>query len=274
MSRKRPHGSTPSSIPQLEVHVDGSGSVFRVAERAYVRLSVSTTSTDQSEAFENAQSTVTSLTTSIRALATKTEDGRPHPSAAVTAFTVTPLSTTSYYQRDKNNQELRRLPKEHRVFSSAEITFRDFTQLAETSAELAKMPHMSINGTEWRLTQPTLDEIGREARLKAIRDAVQKANDYAGVVGRQVVAVEIKDGQSGGWPSGRAPVMPQMAMMQQQQQQQQQSMYAAQRPGGSGMAVTSDGPALEPKTITVSAYVNAKFVSIDGGDEDDMEIVI
>ncbi|KAJ9162349.1 hypothetical protein NKR19_g1341 [Coniochaeta hoffmannii] len=259
-------------MPQLEVHVDGTGSVFRVAERAYVRLSISCTSTDQSEAFENAQSTVSSLTANIRSLATKTEDGRPHPSAAVTTFTVTPLSTTSYYQRDKNQQELRRLPKEHRVSSSAEIIFRNFTQLAETSAELAKMPHMSINGTEWRLTQATLDEIEREARLKAIRDAVQKANDYAGVVGRQVVAVEIKDGPSGsyGYSSGRAPVMPQVMM---QVQQQQQSAYAMQQRAGSGMAVTSDGPALEPKTITVSAYVNAKFVSIDGGGDDDMEIV-
>jgi uncharacterized protein YggE len=270
MSRKRTRESTPPNMPQLEIHVDGTGSVFRVAERAYVRLAISSTSTDQSEAFANAQSTVSSLTADIRSLATKTEDGRPHPSAAVTAFTVTPLSTTSSYQRDKNYHEVRRLPKEHTVAASAEIIFRDFTQLAEMSAKLATMPHMSVNGTEWRLTDATLKEIGREARLKAIRDAVQKANDYAGVVGRRVVAVEINDGlssDSNGYPPYRS------AGRMQQMAQQMAQQRPVQQPSGSGMAVVSDGPALEPKTITVSAQVNAKFVSHDGGDDDDMEIV-
>jgi uncharacterized protein YggE len=262
-------------MPQLEVQVDGTGSVFRVAERAYVRLSITATSTDQSAALENAQSTVAVLTSHIRTLATKTEDGLPHPSAAVTAFTVRPLSTTSYYQRDKSYNELRRLPKEYQVSSSAEIIFRDFTQLAETSVELANMPYLSINGTEWRLTEATLEEIRREARLKAIRDAVQKANDYAGVVGRRVVAVEIKDGSSEAdeYPGYMSNRMKQTAQMGLMQQQQQLAQAAAQQRAAGVTAVTSDGPALEPKTITVSASVNARFVSNDAGGDREMENV-
>lgn len=266
MSSKRRREDTPPSVPRLVVHVDGTGSVVRVAERAYVHLAISSTSTDQSEAFEEAQSTVSSLTDKIRSLAPKTEDGRPHTSAAVTAFTVTPLSTTSRYQRNKNNEELRNKPKEHTVAASAEIIFRDFAQLAEMSAQLATMPHMSVGGTEWRLTAATLAEIEREARLEAIRDAVQKANDYAGVVGRRVAAVEIKDGasDSDAYSSYRRRPLPQMAQMY---------PVPAQMPGGGGTAVLSAGPPLEPKNITVSAHVNARFVSIDGGDDDSMEIV-
>ncbi|KAB5542908.1 hypothetical protein GE09DRAFT_231027 [Coniochaeta sp. 2T2.1] len=272
MSRKRPHSSPSHGQPRLEILVDGKASVFRKAERAYVRVTISSASTDQSQAFENAQSTVTTLTSQIRLLATKMEDGvTPHPSAAVTAFTVSPLSTFSRFQRDDRGNLLERKPKEHTVSTSAEIIFRNMERLAEISAELATMQHLSITGTEWRLTEPTRLEIEREARIKAIKDAVQKAEDFAGVVARRVVAVEIKDGASSGPGHTSHYPMRQMQMAQMQQQQQAQ-MMAQHGMSGDGMAVTSDGPALEPKTITVSASVSAKFVSIDGYDEDDMEI--
>lgn len=244
--------------PQLTIHVDGKGSVFRTAERAYVHLSISSTSTDQSKAFHDAQSTVAQLTSTFRKLATKTEDGRPHPSAGITAFTVAPLNTTSAYQRDKNHRELRNLPREHTVHASAELVFRNMTQLADMSNELATMPLVSINETEWRITEPTRAEIEREARLNAIRDAVQKAEDYAGVVGRQVVAVEITDVPAPYSYYGGTRVR-QSAMMPQQMPQ-----MAAHPAAAAAAAVTSDGPALEPKTITVSASVNVKFVSTDG----------
>lgn len=270
MSPNTPRENMPPSLPQLVIRVDGTGSVFRKAERAYLRLAVASTSTDQSEAFENAQSTVSSLTANIRSLALKTENGGPHPSAAVTAFTVTPLSTTWRYQRDEHNREVRSLPREHTVAASAEIIFRDFTQLAEMTAQLATMPHISVGGTEWRLTDATLEEIEHEARLKAIRNAVEKATDYAEAVGRRVVAVEIKDGPSSD-TDGYSSYRPGGRMMQAAQMPQQMYQLPAQYPGGSGMAQAAAGPALEPKTITVSAYVNAKFVSIDG--DDDGEVV-
>ncbi len=239
--------------PQLAIHVDGKGSVFRTAERGYLRISIASTSTDQSKAFREAQSTMATLTSTLRALATKTEDGRPHADAGVTAFTMTPLSSMSSYQRDQNRRELKDLPKEHTVKSSAEVVFRDMAQLADVSNELANMPHVSISETEWRLTDATRAEVEREARLKAIEDAVQKAQDYAGVVGRQVVAVEVKDQPSFG--PGSAPLFFGSRAQGQYVTQQAPSQHAAMP------AVISEGPALEPKTITVWAHVSAKFVS-------------
>lgn len=244
--------------PKLEIYVDGKGSVFRTAERGVVHLSVSATSTDQSKSFVDVKNTVEILTQKFRSFATKTEDGRPHPSAGITTFTVSPLNTSSFYQRDYNNHEIKTKPKEHTVRSTAEVVFRNLELLSEISQELANMPHVSIVNSEWRITGPTRIEIEREARVKAIKDAVQKAEDYAGVVGRQVVAVEIKDGPSSNSTSrpyyfGGAP-----AQMQQMQQQQMAPNRAAGSP-----SVTTEGPALEPRTITVSAQVNAKFVSVD-----------
>lgn len=248
--------------PQLEIYVDGKGSVFRTAERGVVHLSVSSTSTDQSQAFVNVKGTVETLTQKFRSFATKTEDGRPHPLAGITTFTVSPLNTSSYFQRDTSYREIKSKPKEFVVRSTAEVVFRNLELLSEISHELANMPYVSIVSSEWRLTGPTRMEIEREARVKAIEDAVQKAKDYAGVVGRQVVAAEIKDGPStdstyrpsffGGPPAGQ---------MQQQQMPQLQHQMAQQ--GAKMASHTMDGPALEPRTITVSAQVTAKFVSVD-----------
>ncbi|KAK4465008.1 hypothetical protein QBC42DRAFT_262304 [Cladorrhinum samala] len=258
-------------VPQLEIHVDGKGSTFRVAERCYLQLSIASTSTDQSKAFQEVQNTLAHITTTIRALAPKAEDGRPHDDAAVTAFTVTPLSTVSRYQLNTQYRPLTAEPKEYTVQASAEVIFRGMAQLADVSSELARMPHLSIFGVEWRLTEATRGRLEREARLKAIADAVQKAQDYAGVVGRRVVAVEVIDQPV---PSGlglhrTAQAQMQMQMQMQQQQMQQQSMQQSNPQFGSNAAAAaSEGLLLEPKTITVSACVKAKFVSYDeGGDE-------
>ncbi|OBT81293.1 hypothetical protein VE02_09658 [Pseudogymnoascus sp. 03VT05] len=243
--------------PKLEIHVDGKGSVFRTAERGVVHLIVSSTSFDQSKAFGDVKDKVETLTQKFRSFATKTEDGRPHPLAGITTFTVSPLNTSSYFQRDSNYHELKYKPKEFVIRSTAEVVFRNLELLSEVSHELANMAHVSIVSSEWRLTGPTRIEIEREARVKAIEDAVQKANDYAGVVGRQVVAVEIKDGPSSNSASrpyyfGGAP-----AQMQQQQMQQAQKMAQHQMANANPASVAMDGPALEPRTITVSAQVNA-----------------
>lgn len=243
---------------KLEIYVDGKGSVFRTAERGVVFLSVSSTSTDQSMAFVDVKNTVETLTQKFRSFATKSEDGSPHPSAGITTFTVSPLNTSSHYQRDYNGHENKTKPKEHTVRSTAEVVFRNLELLSEISQELANMPHVSIVNSEWRITGPTRIEIEREARVKAIKDAVQKAEDYAGVVGRQVVAVEIRDGPSSSSTSRPYYFGGRPAQMQQMQQQQM-----AQTQAGGTPSVTTEGPALEPRTISVSAQVNAKFVSVD-----------
>ncbi|KAK3899378.1 hypothetical protein C8A05DRAFT_46534 [Staphylotrichum tortipilum] len=254
--------------PLLEVHVDGKGSSFRTAERGYLRLNISAAGTDQAKASSEVQNAVAKITAVFRALALKTAAGLPHPDAAVTAFTVTPLSTVSQYQRDDKYRFLTNLPKEHTVSASAEIIFRDMAKLAEISADLALAPHVSMSETEWRLTEATRAELEREARRKAIANAVEKAQDYAAVVGREIVAVEIKDlPQARGWYGSSQP----QAMMQQQFQQQQQYLVhqqaIAQAAAAAGKKATGEpeGLTLEPKTIMVSASVNVKFVSVDVG---------
>ncbi|KAK7970074.1 hypothetical protein PG988_009147 [Apiospora saccharicola] len=265
-------------LPQLKIHVDGSGSVFRTAERGFC-----TSSKSQPESSDAVRETSAHLTTKFRTHARKTEgvDGRPapHPDAGITAFTASSMSTHSQpeYEWVGTNNQRRDLGLTYHASSTFEVVFRDMALLADTAGELAAMPHVAITSTEWRLTTATCAEIEREARKKAIENAVQKADDYAGVVGRKVVAVDITDGPAsaassisnpwrrtpfnGGGGGGGAQQAPQQ---QQQQQMLQAQAQARAQMGPRTEAQASEGPSVEPRTITASAMVNVKFISVDG----------
>lgn len=176
-------------LPQLKIHVDGSGSVFRTAERGVLHINVSKSSKSQQEASDAVRETSASLTTQFRTHALKTEgaDGRPapHPDAGVTAFTASSLSNHAQPEYEWVENKRRDRGVTHTASSTLEVVFRDLVLLADTAGELAAMPHVAITSTEWRLTAATCAEIEREARKKAIENAVQKAEDYAGVVGRR-----------------------------------------------------------------------------------------
>ncbi|KAK8137978.1 hypothetical protein PG984_001358 [Apiospora sp. TS-2023a] len=187
-------------LPQLKIHVDGSGSVFRTAERGVLHIQVSKSSKSQPESSDAVRETSAHLTTKFRTHARKTEgvDGRPapHPDAGITAFTASSMSTHSQpeYEWVGTNNQRRDLGLTYHASSTFEVVFRDMALLADTAGQLAAMPNVAITSTEWRLTTATCAAIEREARKKAIENAVQKADDYAGVVGRKVVAVDITDG--------------------------------------------------------------------------------
>ncbi|KAK8050198.1 hypothetical protein PG994_011928 [Apiospora phragmitis] len=282
--------------PQLKIHVNGSGSVFRTAERGVLHIRVSMSSKSQQEASDGVRETSARLTAKFRAHALKTEgaDGRPtpHPDAGITAFTASSLSTDAQPEYEWVEGRRRDLGITYRASSGSEVVFRDLALLAEAAAELASMPHVAIVSTEWRLTAATRAEIEREARTEAIENAVQKAQDYSGVVGRTVVAVDIQDGPASAansitnsWRpfgtanpaySGGSSLFGNSGQMMQQQQQmpasaqQQTQMLQRQQAQAQAQAQASqpeqanDGPSVEPRTITASAMVNVKFISVDG----------
>lgn len=258
-------------VPQLKIHVNGSASVFRTAERGVLHIEVSSTTTSQAEASSNVSSTTENMINTFRRFAQKTEDGLyPHASAGITAFSASAPETSTFIPRAKNGRELKTAPKEYTATTTAEVVFRDLELLARLANELSAMENVSITQTEWRLTDATNEAICREARVKAMKDAVQKAEDYAGVVGREVVAVKVEDGPADVAYSGR--IMRQTArrggpMLQIAPRQARAPSSSTQT--DQGMTIT--GPALEPSTITVSARVDVNFVSKDGEPMDDSE---
>lgn len=250
-------------IPQLKIHVNGSASVFRKAERGVLHIEVSSTTTSQAEASSNVRGTTETMINTFRSFAAKTEDGLyPHPTAGITAFSASAPETSTFIPKAKNGRELKTAPREYTATTTAEVIFRDVELLARLANELSAMENVSITQTEWRLTDATHDAICREARVNAMKDAVQKANDYAGVVGREVVAVKVEDGPANIAHSGRTKQTARRAypLAQTISQQPRTSQATSQTDQG----VTIQGPALEPSTITVSARVDVNFVSKDG----------
>lgn len=256
-------------IPQLKIHVNGSASVFRTAERGVLHVEVSSTTTSQTEASSNVSSTTENMINTFRRFAQKTEDGLyPHASAGITAFSASAPETSTFIPRAKNGRELKTAPKEYTATTRAEVVFRDLELLARLANELSAMENVSITQTEWRLTDATHAAICREARVNAMKDAVQKAEDYAGVVGREVVAVKVDDGPANISHSGRPKQTRRPGPMAQTIMPAYTSSHSSAQ---TDQGVTIEGPALEPSTITVSARVDVKFVSKDGEPMDDSE---
>ncbi|KAK6083452.1 hypothetical protein SCUP234_03802 [Seiridium cupressi] len=235
--------------PQLKIHVDGVGSVFRTAERGVLHINVTATCATQADASSQAQKMTEMLTQQFRRFATKTDDGRPHPSAGITTFSASAMTG-----------------EENRKFTASatfQVVFRDLPLLAVTASDLAGVPHVSIARTEWRLTDATKAEMEPEARIKAMRNAVQIAEDYASVVGRRVVAVDIKDSPVQFPLAGNSMAVSGQMMQAQMQAQAMQQMMPQSAQAQAPAAIVEDGPSVQPGTITATSKISVQFVSAE-----------
>lgn len=273
-------------LPQLKISVNGSASAFRTAERGVLFIEVSYIALSQAEASSKVNTTNEKIINNFRRFALKTEDGlTPHPSAGITTFSSSAPTTSSSPPRDSKRDVIKDAPWEYKASTTAEVVFRDLDLLSRLASELAAMQNVSITRTVWRLTDASELELSREARIKAIKDAVQKAEDYASVVGREVVAVKIQDGPaSRSVASGRARVGARQLQLESARTfgtNNYNSTHNSNPQFGSigtsigtmigttadttgGPATTTEGPALEPGTITMSAHVDVEFISQDG----------
>ncbi|MEI5099980.1 SIMPL domain-containing protein [Streptomyces sp. PmtG] len=127
-----------------------------------------------------------------------------------------------------------------RVHITAELT--DFTALGELTTRVADLDLTSIDGPWWSL-RPT-SPAHRTARQHAVKEAVQRAREYAEALGTTLAAlVELADiGAENSPPPYPYPAAPGMA----------RSAYG----GATEAAPPLD---LEPQRQTVYAQVNARF---------------
>lgn len=259
--------------PQLKIHVAGNASVSRRAERGVLHIRVWHTSPSQADVSSAVASKSDALTTLFRQHALRTEDNYPHPNASITTFTVSAPSTSSVLPTSpETGRVIPDAPRQYTAETTAEVVFRNLGLLAELAVQLSAMENVAIEHTEWRLTDPTREAITREARIGAVKNAVEKANDYAGVVGREVVALRIDDGHVNTSSTRQKQTATRGAMNysfahrqpypQQVQMAPQANTYGAA--DGSLPGSIPTGPSSEPATITVSANVGVDFISMDG----------
>ncbi|CAI7613070.1 unnamed protein product [Penicillium pancosmium] len=192
----------------LSVTVTGSSTITREAERGILRVSAKAEGPEKEPVSQAVTSASSELHRMFTELSPKTEVGAATADAPITVFSSTMLRTWHFDLKESKSEKKTRV---HNASSSYSVTFRNFAKLGEVIGQLMMHPHVSIDKVEWKLTDITIKSLHSESRKLAMQNAIEKANDYAGVVKQNVFAREINDS---GYFSG--------AMAQQQQQQQQQ----------------------------------------------------
>lgn len=221
--------------PPLIISVIGESTINRVAERGVLKAVVKSTGDSQSTVSESVTKTCNQLREMLLELAPKNAQGLAPAVAPVTQFSMSDFATNSYAPRDKDGKELAR---EYTARTNFEAIFRDFAKLGEMTSVLFRMPHVEVYNTEWRLTPATISSLGSESRKAAMEDAIRKAQDYAAVLARTPVAIEVTDTGS-------------------------RSYVGASQELGRSRSGTSknqvDGMTLEPEDVRYNTTIDVKF---------------
>ncbi|MEU6555080.1 SIMPL domain-containing protein [Streptomyces sp. NPDC046915] len=126
-----------------------------------------------------------------------------------------------------------------RVHLTADFT--DFTVLGELTTRLADMDLTRVDGPWWLLRPDS--PVHREARQQAVREAVQRAHEYAAALGTTVAAlIELADTGTDRPQSARTPFT-----------------RGVRRASLAGAAEPPEPLDLEPERLRVGAQVSAQF---------------
>jgi uncharacterized protein len=133
--------------------------------------------------------------------------------------------------------------RSYRGSAQVNVTVADFSVLGELIARLSELETVTLNGPFWRLRQKS--PVYRDARTRAVSEALARARDYAAALGCRVVGlIELADiGMSAPPPRAARPLM------------------AAMSAPLAGAAPAAEPPMLdlEPQQQTVHANVEARF---------------
>jgi uncharacterized protein YggE len=224
-----PTTAAPYGTPQTpRVAVRGEARLEFDPEIARIGLAVSARGTDRRSALEDLtrrNSAVLDLIKSYGESVEKLETG---------AFSISPELT-----RHGRGERVRAY--HGRVHITVELG--DFTALGELTSRLADLELTRVDGPWWAL-RPDSPAHG-EARRQAVKEAVQRAREYAEALGAQLSAlVELADpGAENAEPYRMAPAAGvRMASF-----------------GGADAAETAPALDLEPQRQTIYAQVNARF---------------
>lgn len=175
----------------LTITVGGSSVITRRPERGVLNVTVNAEGTTREIVSNKVTETSNELSKIFKELSPKTESGDPTADAAIVTYSSTSLRTWHWNIHGEANCFRN---KEYRGNLSLVAVFRDFTKMSEVAGKLVGYSNVDINSIGWELTAATKKALSSESRKEALRDALQKATDYAEVIGREVAAVEIQDG--------------------------------------------------------------------------------
>lgn len=265
-----------TSPPRIEL--SGEHEVRRVPELCDVYVRIRDESKQPGEAMQRVSATASSFAEQVRTLApAKLGDAEPRlaldaseaadvpeefppssPEKPVTGWSMQQIRSWSFERtppRHPDPNDNTEYGKFYVAEASAKITFHDFAELSAFVMELSvscllgvasltcqEQPLISIDRLAWRLSPGTERGLHARVRQAALRDAIQKAENYAQVLaipGARVHVTDISDSSSGG---GAAP----------------RAMFAAAAPMGRS-AKQANTITIEPEPIDVVANIFVKF---------------
>lgn len=231
-----------SSVPygahmSTEITVRGSFSAFQAPERATVHISIAY----EGKAMEPVYERVAQDLGTVKASIDKLKRLDPSP---VTWWSAEQLRTWSDRPWNKDGKTV---PLVHHAAVGVRVKFCEFGEMsAWIGRRVAGTEGFRVSNINWALTEKRRSELLREVRTRAVRDAVERAQQYCDALGSGTV---------------RAVAIADAGMLGDNLRPNEGGGPAYLRAG----AAVAGGASLElvPEDIEISAAVDARFV-IDG----------
>ncbi|KAH7069815.1 hypothetical protein BKA63DRAFT_519619 [Paraphoma chrysanthemicola] len=174
-------------MARLDIHVTGTGTAIRRAERGILVLQAHS---QQLATAEEASATVTATAHELRNIIAPycpqdEETGRTKENAPIAHYSMSTLDTSSHRERRSTGEPRLAEPAKYDTTYSARvelnIKFSDFNLLDTLATQFSAMQNVRIQMINWKLTDATLASIEGGARKEAAQNALQRARDYAEV---------------------------------------------------------------------------------------------
>lgn len=218
-----------------EITVRGSFKAFEPPQRGTVHATVAFEGPQMQPVYDRVARDLETLKSSIAPL----HDPEQGP---VTWWSAEQLRTWS---RRPWNSDGKQLPPVHHASVGVEVKFADFAVLSRWVGEhIVNTTGFRISHIEWALTTQRRDELARQARTRAVQDAVTRAQQYADALGLGAVRpMAVAD--AGLLGTGARP----------------EGVAAATYLRAAGGAGGGQDVELRPEDVEVSAEVDARFVA-------------
>ncbi len=153
-----------------EITVRGAFSAFHPPERGTVRASIAYEGPDMGSVYDR----VAHDFAAVKASVTRLQESDPAP---VTWWSAEQLRTWSQRPWHKDGKQL---PLVHHAGVVLEVKFRDFAALSRWVGEhIAGTGGFRVASVDWALTAARRESLIADARTRAVRDALARAQQYA-----------------------------------------------------------------------------------------------
>lgn len=228
----------------LSIQVSGSSTITHYPEQAVLCATIRSESTKKESASKAVTTTSNKLHSLLVALSREANFDQTLGTPPVESHSSTSIFTGFFNGYDHRGEPTG--PTYHASISYT-IHFRYFSKLSEIVARLIEFPNIKIDSIEWCLTDETKQSLASESRKLAMQDAIQKANDYAELIGRKVVPAEISEDGDCDYQMSYVVNMPDMSVL----------------PMCRPMMTVHHALKEAPQDIKLTGSVSVKFVAVD-----------